>query len=110
MDETKTNLPATTKKRALQNNDDNSKYFKMPNSPASNTMLNVVGHAGNLETFANRLEQNSHSSQLEFFTPPEGTSKNLSERVNIQPTTQKQQFILITLTFLPRPTSRSKRF
>ena len=81
MDETKTNLPATTKKRALQNNDDNSKYFKMPNSPASNTMLNVVGHAGNLETFANRLEQNSHSSQLEFFTPPEGTSKNLSERV-----------------------------
>ena len=81
MDETKTNLPATTKKRALQNTDDNSKYFKMPNSPASNTMLNVVGHAGNLETFANRLEQNSHSSQLEFFTPPEGTSKNLSERV-----------------------------
>ena len=81
MDENKSNLPATTRKGTLKNNEDNGKFFKFPNSPASNTMINVVSHVGNLETFANRLEQNSHSSQLEFFTPPEGTSKNLSERV-----------------------------
>lgn len=81
MDENKTTLPATTKKRNLKSFEDKSKYFSFPNSPASNTMINVVSHAGNLENFANRLEHNSHSSQIEFFSPPEGTSKNLSERV-----------------------------
>ncbi len=81
MDENKTTLPSTTKKNNLKNSDDESKFFSFPNSPASNTMINVVSHAGNLETFANRLEHNSHSTQLEFFTPPEGTSKNLSQRV-----------------------------
>lgn len=81
MDENKTTLPVTTKKRNLKSFEDKSKYFSFPNSPASNTMINVVSHAGNLENFANRLEHNSHSSQIEFFSPPEGTSKNLSERV-----------------------------
>ena len=81
MDENITTLPATTKKRNLKSFEDKSNYFSFPNSPASNTMINVVSHAGNLENFANRLEHNSHSSQIEFFSPPEGTSKNLSERV-----------------------------
>lgn len=81
MDKKKSNLPATTKKNDLKNHDDESKFFSFPNSPASNTMINVVSHAGNLDTFANRLEHNSHSTQLEFFTPPEGTSKNISQRV-----------------------------
>ena len=81
MDDIKTNLPANTKKKNLKNADEESKFFSFPNSPASNTMINVVSHAGNLETFANRLENNSHSSQLEFFTPPDGTQKNLSQRV-----------------------------
>ena len=81
MDENKNNLPETSKKGNIKNADDKSKFFSFPNSPASNTMINVVSHAGNLETFANRLENNSHSSQLEFFTPPDGTQKNLSQRV-----------------------------
>lgn len=81
MDENKNNLPETSKKGNIKNADDKSKFFSFPNSPASNTMINVVSHAGNLETFANRLESNSHSSQLEFFTPPDGTQKNLSQRV-----------------------------
>ena len=81
MDENKTNLPAKPKKGTPRNNEDNGKFFKFPNSPASNTMINVVSHAGNLENFADRLEQNSHSTQLEFFSPPEGTSKDLSQRV-----------------------------
>lgn len=81
MDENKSILPATTKKGNLKRYEDDSKYFSFPNSPASNTMINVVSHAGDLETFANRLEHNSHSTQLEFFTPPEGTTKDLSQRV-----------------------------
>ncbi|MCQ2598500.1 MAG: hypothetical protein MJ181_11715 [Treponema sp.] len=75
------NLPAVNNTREVGDTDKNSKFFSFPNSPASNTMFNVVSHAGNLETFANRLEQNSHSSQLDFFTPPEGTTKELSQRV-----------------------------
>ena len=55
MDENKSNLPATTKKGNLKRYEDDSKYFSFPNSPASNTMINVVSHAGDLETFANRL-------------------------------------------------------
>ena len=64
MDENISNLPATTKKGNLKRYEDDSKYFSFPNSPASNTMINVVSHAGDLETFANRLEHNSHSTQL----------------------------------------------
>lgn len=81
MDENTKNLPEISKKSNPKNYDDESKYFSFPNSPASNTMINVVSHAGNLENFANRLEHNSHSTQLEFFTPPEGTSRDLSQRV-----------------------------
>ena len=44
MDENKSNLPATTRKGTLKNNEDNGKFFKFPNSPASNTMINVVSH------------------------------------------------------------------
>ncbi len=75
------NLPVATRKVQKRKSDDNEKFFRFPNSPASNTMINVVSHANDLETFANRLEQNSHSSQLEFFSPPEGSTKTLSERV-----------------------------
>ena len=78
MDENKSNLPATTKKGTLTNNEDNGKFFKFPNSPASNTMMNVVSHVGNLGTFANRLEQNSHSTQLDLFAPQDGSK---SERI-----------------------------
>ena len=46
MDENKSNLPATTRKGTLKNNEDNGKFFKFPNSPASNTMINVVSHVG----------------------------------------------------------------
>ena len=81
MDENTKNLPEISKKSNPKNYDDESKFFSFPNSPASNTMINVVSHAGNLENFANRLEHNSHSTQLEFFTPPEGTSRDLSQRV-----------------------------
>lgn len=81
MDENKTTLPVPVKKGNLKNSDDESKWFSFPNSPASNTMINVVSHAGNLPTFADRLERNSHSTQLEFFTPPEGSSKELGQRV-----------------------------
>lgn len=81
MEENKTNLPAAAGNKSLKNSEEQSKFFRYPNSPASNTMINVVSHAGNLETFASRLEHNSHSSQLEFFTPPEGASRTLSQRV-----------------------------
>ncbi len=81
MDENKSNLPAAAGNKSLKNSEEQSKFFRYPNSPASNTMINVVSHAGNLETFANRLEHNSHSSQLEFFAPPEGTTRTLSQRV-----------------------------
>ena len=57
-----------------------SKFFSFPNSPASNTMISVVSHAADLETFANRLENNSHSSKLDFFAPPEGM-RDVSQRV-----------------------------
>ena len=80
MDEKETNLPATTKKNTLKNNDDDRKWFSFPNSPASNTVISVVSHVGDLETFGKRLEHNSHSTQIDFFDPPEG-SKNLSQRV-----------------------------
>lgn len=78
--ETDENLPAVTTSRSVGKSEENSKFFSFPNSPASNTMISVVSHVGNLETFANRLEHNSHSSQLDFFTPPE-ESKGLSQRV-----------------------------
>lgn len=80
MDEKESNLPATTKKKTLKNNDDDRKWFSFPNSPASNTVISVVSHAGDLETFGKRLEHNSHSTQIDFFEPPEG-SKNISQRV-----------------------------
>lgn len=74
-------LTTTEKKQVSQKrNDDESKFFTFPNSPASNQMLNVVSHAGNLDTFAARLEENSHSTKLDFFAPPEG-SVDLSQRV-----------------------------
>ena len=81
MDEKETNLPATTKKKTLKNNEDDRKWFSFPNSPASNTVISVVSHVGDLETFGKRLEHNSHSTQIDFFDPPEGTQKNLSQRV-----------------------------
>lgn len=74
------NLPATSTSGKLSNTEDDSKFFTFPNSPASNTMINVVSHSSNLDTFANRLEHNSHSSQIDFFAPPEG-SKEISQRV-----------------------------
>ena len=77
MDEKETNLPATTKKNTLKNNDDDRKWFSFPNSPASNTVISVVSHVGDLETFGKRLEHNSHSSQIEFFSPPEKPSFKL---------------------------------
>lgn len=81
MDENKTNLPAKTKKGSIKKNEDTSKWFSFPNSPASNTVISVVSHVGDLETFGKRLEHNSHSTQIDFFDPPEGTQKNLSQRV-----------------------------
>lgn len=80
MDENKTNLPATSKRNTLKSEDD-SKWFSFPNSPASNTVVSVVSHVGDLETFGKRLEHNSHTTQIDFFEPPEGASKNLSQRV-----------------------------
>ena len=50
MDEKETNLPATTKKKTLKNNEDDRKWFSFPNSPASNTVISVVSHVGDLET------------------------------------------------------------
>lgn len=58
----------------------NVKYFPMPNSPASNTMINIVSHADNLELFGERIETNSHSTKLEFYENPEGKD-SLSRRV-----------------------------
>ena len=81
MDENKTNLPAQTKKGSIKKSQDTSKWFSFPNSPASNTVISVVSHVGDLETFGKRLEHNSHSTQIDFFDPPEGTQKNLSQRV-----------------------------
>lgn len=75
------NLPATTKKGTLKNNEDNDKFFKFPNSPASNQMINVVSHVGNLENFANRLEQNSHTSQIMIFDPEADVLKNHKQMV-----------------------------
>ncbi len=80
MDENKTNLPATSKRNTLKSEDE-SKWFSFPNSPASNTVVSVVSHVGDLETFGKRLEHNSHTTQIDFFEPPEGASKNLSQRV-----------------------------
>ncbi len=81
MDENKNNLPAESKKGRLRKSEDSAKWFSFPNSPASNTVFGVVSHAGTLETYANRLEHNSHSTQIDFFDPPEGTQKNLSQRI-----------------------------
>lgn len=60
-------------------NKDTSKFFKFPNSPASNQMMNTVSHAGNLEDFSHRIEANSHSTQIDFY---EGKGGNeLSQKV-----------------------------
>lgn len=67
-------LPITPRKKK------DDKYFTMPNSPASNTMINVVSHAGDLDLFGQRLEENSHSTKLEFYENPEGRN-SLSRRV-----------------------------
>lgn len=75
-----TDIQITDNQISQQQKNEESKFFTFPNSPASNQMLNVVGHAGNLETFAQRLEENSHSTTLDFFTPPDGT-KEVSQRV-----------------------------
>ena len=73
MDENKTNLPAQVNKKTLKTNEDDKKWFSFPNSPASNTVISVVSHVNDLETFGKRLEHNSHSTQIDFFDPPEGS-------------------------------------
>ena len=50
-------------------------YFTFPNSPASNQMMTVVGHAGNLDIFKQRIEENSHSTQLDLFVPSAGSTE-----------------------------------
>ncbi|MCQ2597667.1 MAG: hypothetical protein MJ181_07440 [Treponema sp.] len=53
--------------------DDN--YFTFPNGPASNQMMNVVHHAGNLDIFQQRIGENSHSTQLDIFVPNTGSTE-----------------------------------
>ncbi len=72
--------PTIDASKSLQKKDE-QKFFSFPNSPASNSMINIVSHADNLEAFAERMEENSHSTQIDFFTPPDGSSKEVSQRV-----------------------------
>lgn len=64
-------------KKELQTKNDD-KFLKFPNSPASNQMMTVVSHAGNLEDFSHRIGENSHSTQLDFF---EGKTNELSQKI-----------------------------
>ena len=77
--ENEENLPAVSSGTRVGQKQDYDKFFTMPNSPASNTMINVVSHASDLEVWGSRIEANSHSSKLEFFQPPENAK--LSQRV-----------------------------
>lgn len=63
-----------------QNTNNNDDYFRYPNGPASNQMINVVSHAGEMDLFQRRLGENSHSSQLDIYVPPTG-SNELSQKI-----------------------------
>jgi len=64
--------------KEIQTGKKDSPYLKFPNGPASNQMMTVVSHAGNLEDFSHRIGENSHSTQLDFF---EGKNNELSQKI-----------------------------
>lgn len=50
-------------------------YFRYPNSPASNQMMNVISHVGDLDSFQKRLSENSHSSKIDILAPSTGSNE-----------------------------------
>lgn len=65
-----------------------NEFFRLPNSPASNSMMNAVNHAGeNMSLFADRLAITSHSTKLDFFDR-ENAQKLVFKTDNIESTIQ----------------------